>query len=129
MNNIAAQELTLKTRKVIGLQLAIGMLVAAGLSVSNTPWHGLSVLYGTMISMLSSWWLSRGVSKAGIHAQQGRSGEAVLYIGAALRFIMVLALFAIGLAVVKLAAVATVAGFVVAQLAFVIAGNWREKQV
>jgi ATP synthase protein I len=128
INNIAAQELTLKTRKVIGLQLLIGVLVASGFYILYTPWHGLSVLYGTMISMLSSWWLSRGVSKAGAHADQGRSGEAVLYVGAALRFIMVLVLFAVGLALIKLVALATVVGFVLAQLAFIIAGNWHEQR-
>jgi len=128
MNNIAAQELILKTRRVIGLQMLAGLLVAVGFSITYTPWHGLSVLYGTMISMLSAWWLSRGVSQAGARAQQGRSGEAVLYIGAALRFIMVLALFVIGLALIKLEPVATVVGFIVAQLAFVIVGNWRDRQ-
>jgi len=128
MNDSVAQELTTKTRKVIGLQLTMGILVAAGFSVAYTPWHGYSVLYGTMISMLSSWWLSRGVSRAGSRADQGRSGEVILYVGAALRFIMVLALFAIGLAQLKLAAVATVVGFVLAQLAFIIAGNWREQR-
>ena len=126
MNDIAAQELKIKTRKVIGLQLIVGLLLALGFSLIYSQWHGLSVLYGTMISMLSSWWLSRGVSRAGASAGQGRSGEVILYVGAALRFIMVLALFAVGLASIKLAAVATVIGFVMAQLAFVIAGNWRE---
>jgi len=128
MNDVAAQELKLKTRKVIGLQLVVGILLAIACSVAYTPWHGLSLLYGAMISMLSSWWLSRGVSKAGATASQGRSGEVILYVGAALRFIMVLALFAVGLAAIKLVAVATVVGFVIAQLAFVIAGNWREKR-
>ena len=126
MNDIAAQELKIKTRKVIGLQLIVGLLLALGFSLIYSQWHGLSVLYGTMISMLSSWWLSRGVSRAGASVGQGRSGEVILYVGAALRFIMVLALFAVGLASIKLAAVATVIGFVMAQLAFVIAGNWRE---
>ena len=126
MNDIAARELKIKTRKVIGLQLIVGLLLALGFSLIYSQWHGLSVLYGTMISMLSSWWLSRGVSRASASAGQGRSGEVILYVGAALRCIMVLALFAVGLASIKLAAVATVIGFVMAQLAFVIAGNWRE---
>jgi len=128
MNNIAAQELIQKTRRLIGVQLLTGVIVAIGFSITNTPWHGLSVLYGTTISMLSAWWLSRGVSKAGARVHQGHSGEAVLYVGAALRFIMVLALFALGLALIKLQPVATVIGFIVAQLAFVIVGNWRAKQ-
>ena len=129
MNDIAAQELKIKTRKVIGLQLLVGLLLAIGFWLAYTPWQGLSALYGTMISMLSSWWLSRGVSRASASAGQGgRSGEIILYVGAALRFIMVLAMFAVGLAAIKLAAVATVVGFVIAQLAFVVAGNWREKR-
>jgi ATP synthase protein I len=128
MNDNAAPELVNKTRKVIGLQIAIGALVAVFFYFNNSPWHGLSVLYGAMISVLSSWWLSRGVSSAGAHAGQGRKGETILYVSAALRFMMVLALFAIGLAVIKLAAVATVVGFVLAQLAFIIAGSLRGQQ-
>jgi len=125
MDDNSAPELVIKTRKVIGLQIAIGALVAVFFYFDYSPWHGVSVLYGAMISVLSSWWLSRGVSRAGEHAGQGRRGEAILYVGAALRFVMVLALFAIGLAAIKLAAVATVVGFVLSQLAFVIAGNQR----
>ena len=125
MDDIAAPELVIKTRKVIGLQMAIGVLAAIFFYFAYTPWHGFSSLYGAMISVLSSWWLSRGVSSAGAHAGQGRKGEAILYVGAALRFIMVLALFAIGLAVIKLAAVPTVVGFVLAQLAFLFVGNLR----
>jgi len=123
MNENPAQELKNKTRKVIGFQLVTGIIVAAILYFVYTPWHGYSVLYGTMTNVLSSWWLSRGVSNASNRAGQGRSAEAILYVGAALRFIMVLALLAIGLAVIKLAAVATVVGFVLAQFAFIIAGN------
>jgi F0F1-type ATP synthase assembly protein I len=128
VNGSATQELSVKTRKVIGLQLAVGILLALGFSLVYTQWYGISALYGAMISMLSSWWLSRGVSKAGATAGKGRRGEVILYVGAAFRFIMVLALFAVGLAGIKLVAVATVVGFVMAQLAFAVAGNWREKQ-
>jgi ATP synthase protein I len=127
MNDNTAPELAIKTRKVIGLQIAIGMLVAVFFYFTDSPWHGLSALYGTMISVMSSWWLSRGVSSAGAHAGQGRKGEAILYIGAALRFVMVLALFAIGLAFIKLVAVPMVVGFVLSQLAFVFAGNSRSQ--
>ncbi len=128
MHENTAQELKNKTRKVIGFQVAAGILAAAFFYSLYTPWHGFSVLYGTMINVVSSWWLSRGVSKASDRVNQGGSGEAVLYVGAALRFIMVLIFLAIGLAVIKLDAVATVVGFVLAQFAFVIAGNMREQR-
>lgn len=127
MNENTAPELAIKTRKVIGLQIAIGILVAVFFYFTGSSWHSLSALYGTMISALSSWWLSRGVSSAGAHAGQGRKGEAILYVGAALRFVMVLALFAIGLAVIKLVPVPMVVGFVLSQLAFVIVGNLRRQ--
>lgn len=124
-NENSALELKNKTRKVIGFQVVAGIIVAAIFYSLYTPWHGYSVLYGTMINVVSSWWLSHVVSKASDRVNQGRSGEAVLYVGAALRFIMVLAFLAIGLAVIKLDAVATVVGFVLAQFAFIIAGNMR----
>jgi hypothetical protein len=49
----------------------------------------------------------------------------ILYGGAALRFVLVLALFAIGLAVIGLAPIAMVAGFAAVQLVFVLAAGRR----
>ena len=116
----AAAEMVVKTRRVIVLQIVIGVLVSAGFFFGKSQWHALSASWGASISLLSTLWLRRGVNKAGEQAGHGKQSEAILYIGAALRFLMVLVLFAVGLAGIKLAPVATVTGFILTQLAFAV---------
>ena len=123
-----APEMVAKARRVIVLQIVIGVLVAAGFFFGKSQWHALSASFGALISILSTMWLRRGVVKAGVRAGNGKTGEAILYINAALRFLMILVLFAVGLAIIKLAPVATVAGFVLTQLAFAASAlpEWRK---
>lgn len=128
MTATAGRELAKRTRRVIGLQVVLGGLTAAGFVFLSSSWDGLSALFGATISVASAWWLSRGVASASNSASQGGRGEAVLYISAALRFLMVLALFALGLLLLKLNALATVSGFVVAQLAFIGGASMRGLQ-
>ncbi len=120
------QDLEARARRLIMLQCMIGTIVAA-FFLLQTPVHALSAGYGAAISIFSALWLSRGVARASREAGQDarKKGEAILYVSAALRFLMVLALFAIGLLVVKLVAIPMVTGFVLAQLAFVIVAGWR----
>ena len=118
MDAPAAAEMVAKTRRVIVFQIVIGVLVSAGFFFGQSQWHALSALWGASISILSALWLGRGVYRAGEEAGHGRKSEAILYTGAALRFLMVLGLFAVGLAAIKLAPLATVTGFVLTQLAF-----------
>jgi F0F1-type ATP synthase assembly protein I len=102
---------------LIGLQLMAGVAVAAGFFVIKGSWEALSAGYGGLVSVLMTMLLSRGVLRAGRVASQspGRS-QALLYLGAAVRFVLVLALFGIGLARLGLAPLATVIGFVLVQL-------------
>ncbi|MFQ5488622.1 MAG: ATP synthase subunit I [Gammaproteobacteria bacterium] len=125
-----AQELVFETRRVIGLQLLISALVAAGFYVGNGPWEALSAAYGGLISVISAVLLSRGVIKAGTAVEPGdkKKSEAILYAGAALRFILVLVCFGIGLAVLKLAPLATVMGFIAVQLAFIFSAKRMKQQ-
>lgn len=127
MKELATRELTIKSRKVVGVQLVSGIILALAAGLMYSQWHGVSLLYGAMISTLSSIWLSYGVSKAAQASGPGHYAEIALYLGAALRFIMVLVLFIVALAYLKLVAIATVFGFIIAQLAFVVAGSWQEK--
>ncbi len=125
-----AQELVLETRRVIGLQLLILVLIAAGFFVGKGPWEALSAAYGGFISVISAVLLSRGVIKAGSAAGPGdkKKSEAILYVGAALRFILVLACFGIGLAALKLAPLATVMGFIAVQLVFIFSAKRMKQQ-
>lgn len=112
-----AHDLLAKTRRLIGLQLAAGVVVAVGFFTARGSWEALSAAYGGAISVLMTVLLSRGVMQAERSADRnpGRS-QLLLYMGAAIRFVLVLALFGIGLAALGLAPLATVVGFVVVQL-------------
>ena len=118
---MADQGLDKKIRTVISVQLLITAVIAVGFYFFKTPWDAVSSLYGSSIAMILAWWLSRGVSSA---AQHNR-GVAVLYISAALRFLMVLVLFGIGLGAIKLSPLATVIGFVLTQLGFAASASKR----
>lgn len=119
--NSTAQELIIKARKVIGLQVVIGGLVVAGFFLGKGTLGALSAAYGSTISIILALLLSRGVVHAGNTVQQSsKKSTAILYIGAVQRFLLVLALFGFGLAFLKLEPLATVIGFILSQLAFMI---------
>lgn len=81
----------------------------------------MSCLYGGLISVATSLLLSRGVIRAANAAPENhKKSMIILYLGAAQRFVLVLVLFGAGLAGLKLEPLATIAGFVAAQLVYVI---------
>lgn len=124
--NSAGDELRIRTRRVIGLQLGIGLAVVAGFFTVKGPAAAWSAAYGGAVSVVMSLLLSRGVMLAG-RMQNAKASQAVLYAGAALRFVLVLALLTVGLAVLKLAPLPVVAGFIAVQLAFMLAAG-RSRQ-
>lgn len=118
----AGNELREKTRRVIGLQIGIGLAVAAGFFTVKGPDAAWSAAYGGAVSLVMSLLLSRGVLLAG-RMQSAKAGQAILYAGAAVRFVLVLALLMVGLAVLKLEPLAVVIGFIAVQLAFMLAAG------
>lgn len=114
-----AQQFALDTRRVLGLQIGIGLLVVAGFFLLRGPWEALSAAYGGGTSIVSAVLLRQGVAWAGSEAPQGaRRGQAILYVSAALRFVLVLAMLGGGLAALGLAPLPLVIGFIAVQLAF-----------
>ncbi len=108
-------------RKVVGLQVAIASVVAVGFGIYEGGWHALSAVFGGLISVASSLLLRRGVARASeIVKDDPKKGMAVLYFGAFQRFVMVVALFALGLALIGLDPLAAVIGFGCAQLAYAV---------
>lgn len=118
----AGNELRTKTRRVIGLQIGIGVAVAAGFFTVKGPAAAWSAAYGGGVSLVMSLLLSRGVMLAG-RMQSAKASQAVLYAGAAVRFVLVLALLTVGLAMLKLVPLAVVVGFIAVQLAFMLAAG------
>lgn len=119
--NTAASEIVAAVRRVVALQAGAAALVAAGFFIGKGQWAAVSGLYGGLISVVTAILLSRGVIRAADAAQQSqKKSMIILYLGAAQRFVLVLVLFGAGLAVVKFEPLATIVGFVAAQLVYVI---------
>ncbi|HKK06608.1 MAG: ATP synthase subunit I [Gammaproteobacteria bacterium] len=117
----AAQVLRRALRRLVIVQ-ALLVLAAAAVYVLGFR-HGLpggaAVLYGGGIALISTfisaWRLLRATEVAGASATRGM---AELYIGAAMRFVSVLALMGVGIAALKLDPLAIIVGFAVAQLGY-----------
>lgn len=110
-------------RRLLLLQLAIvaGATLAAFLGWGGEAAAGVASGGGT--ALLSAWMLGRRVQRAGELARTSPGIEtAVLYIGAIQRFAVVLALFWLAMGRFGLPAVALLAGFGLAQLAYFVAG-------
>lgn len=110
-----ARILHARARRLIALQCGAALVVAVAFFVTRGRWEALSAGYGSLIAVLMTLLLSQGVALAG-KAKSMQQSQIVLYAGAAVRFILVLALFALGLAGFGLVPLAAVLGFVAAQL-------------
>ena len=122
---IAEPELAAKARWVISTQLIVSIIVAIAFLTKGT-WEALAAVYGGLASICISLLLLRGIQRANAAAKvdPGRSMR-ILYIGAVQRFVLVLGLIALGLALFKLDPVAIVSGFALAQLGYLIGSRYK----
>jgi len=117
----ASKQMQVNARKVVSLQVGIAVAVAVIFGFIEGGWHALSAIFGGLISVFSSLLLRRGVARASeVVKDDPKKGMAILYFGAFQRFIMVLVLFALGLALIELDPLAAVIGFGCAQLAYAV---------
>jgi ATP synthase protein I len=103
--------------------LAVQAVIALGTTV--TFWvargseAGKAAVFGGAVALLSAWLLGRRVRRASeVTRTRPGSEMAVLYIGAVQRFVLTLVLFAVGMGPLGLSPVPLLAGFALAQLAF-----------
>jgi len=117
---IAEPELAAKARWVISTQLIVSTIVAVAFLTKGT-WESLAALYGGLVSICISMLLLWGIQRANAAAKvdPGKSMR-ILYVGAVQRFVLVLGLIALGLALFKLDPVAMIAGFALAQAGYLI---------
>lgn len=104
-------------RMVTGWQLAIVLAVAgAAYSIGKTPQYAIAVLSGGVVSVLNgallAWRMSRAVA---VSAHDAHLQLRLLYFYAAERFLVVVALLALCMAVLKLSPLAVLGGFVLGQ--------------
>lgn len=118
--NKTANGIAAASRKIMTLQLTVSGIVALGFLIGKTDWAAASAAYGGLISVVLAFLLGRGVARATDAAAESRTKSMlILYLGAALRFVLVLALFAAGLGLLKLDPLPVVAGFLGAQLVYI----------
>jgi len=108
-------------RTVLIYQAVITVLAAAAFTLMSGPWPGIAAFYGGLVAMTLTWLLKRRVSNVAQAAQASPSkGMLLLYLGVVQRFLLVLALFALALGVLKLDPLASIVGFGLGQLGYVI---------
>lgn len=110
-------------RKVVGLQALI-ILVAAGTAYGweSTPQHAIAVLGGGGVSVLNGALLAWRMSRAALYpAHNAHQQLRLIYFYAAERFLAVVALLGICLAVLKFSPLALLGGFVLGQTVLLVA--------
>ncbi len=114
------EEIASNARRLLKTQL-LAATVAGLLFLTQGQWQALSALYGAFISLSTTLLMSRGMQLAErLAGEDMKKMQAILYGGAAVRFILVIALFLLGLAVVDLEPLATAVGFGLAHAAHLI---------
>ena len=122
---IAEPELAAKARWVISTQLIISVIVAAVFLVKGV-WESVAALYGGIASLCITMLLLWGIERA-TEAAKDNPGKSmrILYAGAAQRFLVVIGLLAMGIALFKLNPIAMCVGFALAQLSYLIGSRFK----
>lgn len=123
--NTTESELTRSTKRVVGVQVIVSIIVA-GLFLIKSPWASLSGFYGGIASVVVALLLSQRIKRATEAAQNNlKESMAILYIGAVQRFALVAVFLVIGIAIIKFDPIAVCAGFAIAQLSFVMGSRTK----
>ena len=122
--NVAIMNIDGRARRVMTAQLIVAAVLAVTAIVMFDTHHGLSVVYGGLVDLVLALLLGRSVRRAEeVAATDPKRGMTVLYVGAVQRFFLLIAMFAVGLAALRLDALAVVTGFAAARVAQVISAR------
>lgn len=112
-------DITERTRRIVGFQILAAVVIGIGFFLGVGEAEGRSAFYGGLVAVVLTVMLSRGVKRAEATAAQDlKRSMIILYMGAAQRFLIALAAFALGLAVLKLEPLAVFVGFAAAQFSY-----------
>ena len=115
----AARVMRATVRRVLTLQLLIVLGVAAGYLAYRGFHAAQSALYGGGIALFSTWLMGWRITRAAqAAALDSNQGAFVIYAGVAQRFLLTMVLMALGMGVLKLAPVAILVGYALAQIAY-----------
>ncbi|MDG4868335.1 ATP synthase subunit I [Guyparkeria sp. 1SP6A2] len=110
------------------MQVQVGLLVLfAGVSVFHSPHAALSAAAGVVVAMVLAWMLRRSMARATeLAVESPQQSMNMMYLGAAARFVALLALMAVGLGLLGLDARFMVGAFVAAMIAGVLAARGQD---
>jgi len=114
-------DLGVASHRVLICQAAITALVVTTFTFLGGMQSGIAALYGGMVAITLTWLLKRrvgGIVKAA--GSNSSKSMLLLYLGVLQRFLLVLALFAIALGVLKLDPLASIVAFGLGQFGYVI---------
>ncbi len=121
-----AEAITRRGRRVVTVQLIV-LALAAGLALLHSPYAALSAGGGVAVAMLLAWMLRRTMARATeLAVESPQQSMNTMYLGAAARFVALLALMAVGLGLLKLDARFMVGAFVAAMIAGVLAARGQD---
>ncbi|MFN2382008.1 MAG: ATP synthase subunit I [Guyparkeria sp.] len=121
-----AEAITRRGRRVVTIQLIV-LALATGLALLHSPFAALSAGAGVVVAMLLAWMLRRTMARATeLAVESPQQSMNTMYLGAAMRFLALLALMAVGLGLLKLDARFVVGAFVVAMIAGVLAARGQD---
>ena len=107
-------------------QFGIGLILTSLFWFKSGAWAATSALFGMASALIIAAVLGYGVIRANrIATEQPQRSMMIIYFGAAQRFVLVIALFMIGLGLLKLDPLAMAATFGLTQLAYTI--NLRQQ--
>ncbi|MGH8756619.1 MAG: ATP synthase subunit I [Burkholderiales bacterium] len=117
----AAEILSQGIRRVLVSQIVLTLLTAAAAFALLGSAAALAAFYGGGVALMGTWLLGRRIARTPETAQQGAAGsQLALYAGVIPRFIVTLALLAVGIGWLKLAPIPLIVAFALAQLGFAI---------
>lgn len=116
--NIVTKQVDVLAKRVMAFQLVAAALAAVvELLLDRGIWSALSAICGGLISLVVVLLLRRGVRRASdLALVDQKKSMMILYFGAVQRFLVVVALFALGFGVLGFVPTAMFAGFVAAQV-------------
>ncbi|MFO7808009.1 ATP synthase subunit I [Guyparkeria sp.] len=121
-----AEAITRRGRRVVTLQLIV-LALAGGASLVESAHASLSAAGGVVVAMLLAWMLRRTMARATeLAVESPQQSMNTMYLGAAVRFVALLALMAVGLGLLKLDARFMVGAFVVALVVGVLAARGQD---
>jgi len=108
-------------RRVLICQAVITALVVVTFMFVDGLRSGIAAFYGGTVAITLTWLLKRRVDGVAQASQSSHSKSMLLlYLGIVQRFLLVLALFALALGVLKLDPLASIVGFGLGQFGYVI---------